>query len=60
MNLQSRLATLKERHADLETKIAEEAQRPRPDGETLGRLKREKLRIKEELEHIRGQEASAK
>lgn len=58
MNLQSRLATLQERHADLETRIAEEAQRPRPDGDALGRLKREKLHIKEELERMKRQEAS--
>lgn len=57
MNLQSRLSTLKERHADLETKIAEEGQRPRPDTDTLGRLKREKLRVKEEMERIKDQEA---
>lgn len=59
MTLRSRLATLQERHTDLETKIAEEAQRPRPDGEALGRLKREKLRVKEEMERLKGQEASA-
>ncbi|MGH7104247.1 MAG: YdcH family protein, partial [Acetobacteraceae bacterium] len=40
MSVQSRLSALKERHASLETRISEEDQRPRPDSETLGRLKR--------------------
>ncbi|MDA8051950.1 MAG: YdcH family protein [Rhodospirillales bacterium] len=56
MNLQSRLSALKERHASLETRIAEEGQRPRPDSEILGRLKREKLHVKEEMERLRSQE----
>ncbi len=56
MSVQSRLSALKERHASLETRISEEGQRPRPDSETLGRLKREKLRVKEEMERLRVQE----
>jgi len=56
MSLQSRLSALKDRHASLEMRIAEEDQRPRPDAETLGRLKREKLRVKEEMERLRSQE----
>ncbi|HUC16676.1 MAG TPA: YdcH family protein [Acetobacteraceae bacterium] len=56
MSLQSRLSALKDRHASLEVRIAEEDQRPRPDAETLGRLKREKLRVKEEMERLRSQE----
>ncbi|MEJ0017205.1 MAG: YdcH family protein [Acetobacteraceae bacterium] len=53
MTLQTRLDSLKDRHAALETRIAEEDQRPRPDSETLTRLKIEKLRLKEEMERIR-------
>ncbi len=56
MNLLSHLSALKERHASLETRIAEEDQRPRPDAEALSRLKREKLRVKEEMERLRSQE----
>jgi len=56
MNVQSRLSALKERHASLEMRIADEDQRPRPDAETLARLKREKLRVKEEMERLRSQE----
>lgn len=55
MNLQSRLEALKGRHASLETKIAAEDQRPRPDMAALSRLKLEKLRLKEEMERIRTQ-----
>lgn len=53
MNLQSRIESLKARHAGLESRIAEEDQRPRPDSDTLARLKFEKLRLKEELERLR-------
>jgi hypothetical protein len=56
MNLQSHLSALKDRHASLEMRIAEEDQRPRPDAEALSRLKREKLRVKEEMERLRSQE----
>ena len=56
MSLQSHLSALKDRHATLETRIAEEDQRPRPDADTLSRLKREKLRVKEEMERLRSQE----
>jgi hypothetical protein len=55
MTLQSRLESLKERHAALETRIAEEDQRPMPDSETLNRLKIEKLHVKEEIERLRTQ-----
>ena len=55
MSLQSRIESLKERHASLETRIADEDQRPRPDSTTLVRLKVEKLRLKEELERLREQ-----
>ena len=52
MNLQSRLESLKGRHASLETRIADEDHRPKPDGEELSRLKLAKLRLKEEMEKI--------
>lgn len=57
MTLNARLDTLKERHAALEMRILDEDQRPQPDSETLTRLKIEKLRVKEEIERIRLQEA---
>jgi hypothetical protein len=55
MTLQARLDALKERHAALELRIADEDQRPRPDSETLTRLKIEKLHVKEEMERLRTQ-----
>jgi hypothetical protein len=55
MSLQARLDALKERHATLESRILDEDQRPRPDDETLYRLKVEKLHVKEEIEKISSQ-----
>ena len=52
MAITSRLDTLKTRHANLETRIADEDHRPRPDSNTLLHLKLEKLRIKEEMERL--------
>lgn len=49
----ARLRSLEERHAALETRIAEEGLRPRPDAGALQRLKVEKLRLKEEMERLR-------
>ena len=57
MSLQARLDALKERHAALEQRIADEDQRPRPDSEALKRLKVEKLRVKEEMERLRTQQS---
>ncbi len=57
MSLNTHIDQLKERHAALEARIEEEDQRPRPDGDTLTRLKLEKLRLKEEMERLRAQPA---
>ena len=54
MSLQSRVESLKARHADLEARIAEEDLRPRPDPQSLSKLKVEKLRLKEEMERLKG------
>ncbi len=54
MSLQSRIESLKTRHASLDTMIITEDQRPRPDSEALCRLKLEKLRLKEEIDRLRG------
>ena len=51
--IQPRLQSLKDRHSALEARIGLEAQRPRPDSLELARLKREKLRLKEEMERLR-------
>ncbi len=53
MPLNARIASLEERHAALERRILDEDARPRPDELELARLKREKLRLKEEMERLR-------
>ena len=53
MSLNTRMESLKERHASLESRIFDEDHRPRPDSDSLMRLKLEKLRVKEELERLR-------
>lgn len=46
---QAHVSALEAKHAGLEARIAEETQRPMPDAATLARLKKEKLKIKEEI-----------
>jgi hypothetical protein len=53
MSLQARIDSLRQRHQALESRIAEEDHRPRPDDAALSRLKVEKLRVKEEMERLR-------
>lgn len=53
MSLQSRLESLKTRHAGIDSRIFDEDHRPRPDSEALSRLKLEKLRLKEEMDRLR-------
>lgn len=45
----SHLSTLKSRHADLDVKIANEERRPAPDTGVLAQLKKQKLKLKEEM-----------
>jgi len=45
----SHLSTLKSRHADLDAKIANEERRPAPDTGMLAQLKKQKLKLKEEM-----------
>ncbi len=54
MKLQSRIESLKLRHASLESRIFEEDHRPRPDMTVLARLKLAKLHLKDELERLHG------
>lgn len=42
--------TAQERHAEIDAKIQEELKRPYPDYELLGRLKKQKLILKDEIE----------
>ena len=47
---QPHLVALKTRHAEIDARIIQEEQRPAPDGSTLMQLKKQKLRLKEEIE----------
>ncbi len=50
MALDSRIDSLKTRHSELETAIEMENSKPYPDDTEIHTLKKEKLRIKDELE----------
>lgn len=52
MSLSSHLAELRRKHASLEAKIETELKRPFADGLRLAELKREKLRLKDEIQRI--------
>ena len=54
MTLAGHLAELSEKHRLLETKIQEELARPGGDDLQIIRLKKEKLRIKEEMTKLQG------
>ncbi|BBB08069.1 MULTISPECIES: DUF465 domain-containing protein [Sphingopyxis] len=45
----SHLSALKSRHANLDEKIANEERRPAPDMAALAQLKKQKLKVKEEM-----------
>ena len=49
MSVQDRIEALREKHAVLERALDEEANRPLPNQEALHDLKRQKLRIKDEI-----------
>jgi hypothetical protein len=49
MSLHDRIEALREKHALLERAIDEEIHRPLPNQETVHDLKRQKLRIKDEI-----------
>jgi hypothetical protein len=49
MSLQDHIGTLRARHSALESDLAIEDHYPHPNEEVIGRLKREKLRLKDEI-----------
>lgn len=51
MSLQDRIAALKERHTRLENQLNEEFSRPHSDEARIAEIKRQKLRIKDEIEN---------
>jgi len=52
MSNQDRVVSLKARHEALDGRIKAEQCRPYPDESTLHELKREKLRIKDEIANL--------
>ncbi|MGE3142472.1 MAG: YdcH family protein [Hyphomonadaceae bacterium] len=55
MALESRIRELDARHRDLDQAIMMEARRPAMDAIRLTEMKRQKLKIKEEIESLRTQ-----
>lgn len=47
--LSMHLASLSSKHAQIEAKLEQEAHHPQPDSLRIARLKKEKLRLKEQL-----------
>ena len=54
MTLAGHLAELSEKHRSLELKIQEELARPSADDLQINRLKKEKLKIKDEMIKLQG------
>jgi len=53
MHLEAHLATLSEKHQKLDNIISKEELRPSPDSLALLGLKKEKLKLKDEIERYR-------
>ncbi len=53
MSLDTHVASLNQKHAEIEDVIAREELRPHPDAMRLMELKKQKLRLKEELIRLR-------
>jgi len=54
MSVDEHAAALKSKHAELEQLLSSETNRPQPDQGLISDLKKQKLRIKDELAQIRG------
>jgi hypothetical protein len=52
MNLQSHVNSLNAKHAEIEEIIAREEHRPCPDTLRIAQLKKQKLRLKEEMARL--------
>ena len=55
MSVEEHIETLRSKHASLESEIDQENMRPHPDELRLQELKREKLRIKDEIAGLNAQ-----
>jgi hypothetical protein len=52
MSLESRVVTLRTKHADLDRALDHEQQRAAPDDQMVKRMKLKKLRLKEEIARL--------
>lgn len=52
MGYDARIESLRSKHAEIEMALVTEARRPLPDENLLLTLKRQKLRIKDEIQRI--------
>lgn len=52
MSVQDRIEALREKHASLDRAIDEETHRPLPNHDAITDLKRQKLRIKDEIAQL--------
>lgn len=52
MTMQPRINELKRRHANLDDAIEGETQRPLPDQAAIAEMKKQKLKLKEEISHM--------
>jgi uncharacterized protein len=52
MSVDQRVDTLKQRHAGIEARLHDEETRPAPDPGQVHKLKREKLKIKDEITRL--------
>ena len=55
MAIKAHMETLTQRHQELEAAISDEAKHPAHDDLRLVELKRQKLRIKDQIEELRSQ-----
>ena len=56
MSAQEHIEALRSKHLDLKHEIDEENQRPHPDDFRIAELKRQKLRIKDEIALLEGED----
>jgi hypothetical protein len=59
MSLEDRIESLRSRHGQLERQLDREAARPHPDYDAIGRWKREKLKLKDEMTRLSSPAATA-
>jgi len=52
MSLEARANSLSQRHASIDRELEAETHRPMPDPAIITKLKREKLRIKDEINRL--------